>query len=89
MGIELTVDGTRIEFRKELILKHLPEEIKRGKFYKFDMKGYVVFPLGRAIPLFVEGSSEQLASIEITEQTNFLLAGSSNTRGEYFVRVCK
>jgi len=87
MSIELIVDDTRIEFRKELTLKNLPEEIKRGKFYKFNIDGYVIFPIGRSIPLFEEGSSEPVASIEITEQINFLLGGLHHTRGEYFVRV--
>ena len=97
-GIELTVDETNIKFRKELVLEHfnptdklnrcLPEEIKKGSFYKFGIEGYVVFPVGKAIRLFENGSREMVASIEITEQTQFLLGGTVDTRGEYLVRVC-
>ena len=87
MGIELIVDNTRIEFKKELRLKKLPEKIERDKFYKFEISGYVVFPIGKAIHLFEEGASNPVASIEITEQTNFLLGGMTNTKGEYYIRV--
>ena len=99
MGIELTVDSTSIEFRKELTLKHsnpsdeqnecLPEEIIKGKFYRFGIKGHIVFPLGKAILLFEGGVKDPLASIEITEQTNFLTGGYVHTRGEYYVRNCQ
>ena len=96
MGVELIVDGARIEFRKGLSLKHLnpldeqneclPEEIREGKFYKFGINGYVIFPLGSAIPLIEERVLTPLASIAITEQTNFLLGEHIHTRGEYYVR---
>lgn len=88
MSIELVIDSVRIEFRKELTLKHLPEELSRSKFYKFDIEGYLVFPLGKAIHLLEEGSSAPAASIEVTEQTNYLLGGRIHTKGEYSVRVC-
>jgi len=74
-GIELTVDNTRIEFKRELILEHLPEELEKGRFYRFEVRGYVVFPLGRAISLFIKDPQKQIASIEITQQTHYLLAG--------------
>ena len=94
MGIELIVDETRIEFKKELVLKvpnpldtqHecLPEKIEKGKFYKFLINGYKIFPLGKTIQLLIDGEeiSKPLANIQITEQTAFLLAGTIKTRGE-------
>lgn len=88
MTIELIVDETRVEFKKKLILPILPERLTRGKFYKFDIEGYVIFPLGIVISLFEEGSSNPAASIEITQQTNYLLGGRYNTNGEFLVRVC-
>lgn len=96
-GIELIVDDTRIEFRKELILEHpnladrinrcLPEKLEKGSFYAFDVNGFVFFPFG-AISLFAKDAEHPIASVNITEQTNYILGGHVCTRGEYFVRVC-
>ncbi len=90
MSIELIVDGTRIEFRKELSLKSLPEKLERGKFYKFEVEGYCVFPLGKSIFLKEETNSRNtsppLASIEVVEQHIYLLGGIIHTKGEYLVR---
>ncbi len=99
MLVELIIDGTRIEFRKDLTLKCpnsideenecLPEKIEKGLFYKFDIEGYNIFHIGKAIHLFEEGVRESVASIDITKQTNFLIGGRIHTCGEYYVRVCQ
>ncbi len=41
------------------------------------------------MPLVINGLTDPIASIEITEQTNFMLGGLIHTKGEYFVRVCR
>ena len=97
-SVELIVDGTRMEFREDLILKHpgsddrlgrcLPKEMERGSFYKFSLDGYNIFPIGKAISLFEKGVRNPVASISIMESTVFLLGGSIDTHGEYVVRVC-
>jgi len=88
--VELIVDKTRVEFKRELILPNLSEKLNRGRFYKFDINGYIIFPLGESILLFNdERSSSPIACIEIIRQTNYLLGGKPHTQGEYYVKVCK
>ncbi len=94
-SVRLELEGKTIELedKLELELPHpnlpkamcLPEEIERGKFYRFQIEGWKIFPFQTAILLYPKGSENPVASIEITEQTAFLL-GRVYTRGEYYVR---
>ena len=65
----------------------LPETIEVNKFYKFRLRGFCIFPLGETIRLFDRDYPKKpLANIEITQQTVFLLAGSIQTSGEYYIK---
>ena len=89
MKIGLEIEGKRIELEDKLELELFninTKEIEEGKFYKFNIKGWKIFPFQKPIPLFVKDDSYIIASIDIIEQTAFLLGGLINTKGEYYVR---
>ena len=69
----------------------LPKKLEAGKFYKFKEEGIKIYPLGKKIPLVQIIDSEYgkclkpLAEISIVEETHYLLAGLTHTKGEYIV----
>jgi len=96
MKIALEIEGIPIKLEERLELDMynpniprdmcLPENLEEGKFYNFHIKGWNIFPLSKPINLFSKGETNQLASIDITEQTTFLLAGNVHTLGKYYTR---
>ena len=88
MKVILEIEGKRVilEDKLKLSLKCLPEKIENEKFYEFSVDGWSIFPFKKPILLFSKGNNIPLASIKITEQTAYLLAGEISTKGKYYVR---
>jgi len=89
MKVILEIEGKRVrlEDKLELKLECLPKKIENGKFYEFFVEGWRIFPFQKPILLFSIGDYHNpLASIEITEQTAYMLAGGVFTKGQYYVR---
>ena len=96
MRIALEIEGipVKLEERLELDMYNpniprdmcLPEKLEEGKFYDFHIRGWNIFPLSKPINLFSKDEKNPLASIDIIEQTTFLLAGNVHTLGKYYTK---
>lgn len=71
----------------------LPLEV--GRFYKFTKRGYLIFPIGKKIPLVESDKygepklASQIATIELFWTTQQILGGNILTSGEYIVKEIK